>query len=247
MCVLFICVFLWEIECTHCKRKDAWEFLGSSFSHRAHRVNRAFLRTFRAHRGPSAYREHRDLTPNPSPNGEGSSMWGYPFWPADRRRIHTNHTEDIQGYLGDHSPLHSERGWGWGFCWVLGDGCWVLIGTWIIITSYQAKHPPSRCIAFPVIGLIISNKSGCYEQHLRTCPFCSLNMPFLGQEKHVLERRRACSCCKFGLFSNVEGNSLWNILTFPVCMVSILSLTENLSFSHRRTQENRTHKGPQRH
>ena len=59
MCVLFICVFLWEIECTHCKRKDAWEFLGSSFSHRAHRVNRAFLRTFRAHRGPPAYRVHR--------------------------------------------------------------------------------------------------------------------------------------------------------------------------------------------
>ena len=29
---------------------------------------------FRTHRGPSAYREHRGLTPNPSPNGEGSSM-----------------------------------------------------------------------------------------------------------------------------------------------------------------------------
>ena len=69
---------------------------------------------FRAHRRPPAYREHRGLTPNPSPNGEGSSMWGYPFWPADRRRIHTNHTEDKQGYLGDYSPLHSERGRGWG-------------------------------------------------------------------------------------------------------------------------------------
>ena len=67
---------------------------------------------FRSHRTPPAYREHRGLTPNPSPNGEGSSMRGYPYWPADRRRIHTNHTEDIQGYLGDHSPLHSERGWG---------------------------------------------------------------------------------------------------------------------------------------
>ena len=116
---------------------------------------------------------------------------------------------------------------------MLSDGCWVLIGTWIIITSYQAKHPPSRCIAFPVIGFIISNKSGCYEQHLRTCPSCSLKTPFLGQEKQVLERRRAGSCCILDLFSNVEGNSLWNILTFPVCMVSILSLTENLSFSHR--------------
>ena len=36
-------------------------FLGSSFSHRAHRVHWAFLRTFRAHRTPPAYRVHRAL------------------------------------------------------------------------------------------------------------------------------------------------------------------------------------------
>jgi len=29
------------------------------FSHRAHRVHGVFLRTFWAHRRPSAYREHR--------------------------------------------------------------------------------------------------------------------------------------------------------------------------------------------
>ena len=29
---------------------------------------------FRAHRTPPAYRDHRGLTPSPSPNGEGSSM-----------------------------------------------------------------------------------------------------------------------------------------------------------------------------
>jgi len=33
--------------------------LGSFFSHRAHRVHGVFWRTFRAHRTPSAYREHR--------------------------------------------------------------------------------------------------------------------------------------------------------------------------------------------
>ena len=37
---------------------------------------------FRTHRTPPAYRVHRGLTPNPSPNGEGSSMWGYPYWAA---------------------------------------------------------------------------------------------------------------------------------------------------------------------
>ena len=63
-----------------------WVFsltLVSFFSHRAHRVHWAFRRRFRSHRTPSAYREHRGLTPSPSPNGEGSSMWGYPYWAAN--------------------------------------------------------------------------------------------------------------------------------------------------------------------
>ena len=59
LCVLFFCVNLWEIECTLNEKRDAWDSLGSFFSHRTHRSNRAFLRTFRAHRRPSAYRIHR--------------------------------------------------------------------------------------------------------------------------------------------------------------------------------------------
>ena len=35
---------------------------GGFFSHRAHRVHWVFWRTFRAHRTPSAYREHRGLS-----------------------------------------------------------------------------------------------------------------------------------------------------------------------------------------
>ena len=54
-----------------------------------------FCAQFRTHRRPSAYRYHRGLTPSPSPNGEGSSMWGYPFWPADRRRKAAKHLEDM--------------------------------------------------------------------------------------------------------------------------------------------------------
>ena len=45
LCVLFFCVNLWEIECTLNEKRDAWDSLGRFFSHRAHRVNRAFLRT----------------------------------------------------------------------------------------------------------------------------------------------------------------------------------------------------------
>ena len=54
-----------------------------------------FCAQFRAHRRPPAYRYHRGLTPSPSPNGEGSSMWGYPFWPADERRWAAKHLEDM--------------------------------------------------------------------------------------------------------------------------------------------------------
>ena len=55
LCVLFFCVFLWE--------KEHFETCWGVFSHRAHRVHGAFWRTFRAHRTPPAYREHRALLP----------------------------------------------------------------------------------------------------------------------------------------------------------------------------------------
>ena len=45
LCVLFICVFLWEIERTHSMRYGLWDSLGSFFSHRTHRFNRTFWRT----------------------------------------------------------------------------------------------------------------------------------------------------------------------------------------------------------
>ena len=68
------------------------------------------------------------------------------------------------------------------------------------------------------------------------------------QEEHVLERRKASSCSILSLFSKREGNSLRNILTFPIYMVSTLSLKEDLSFSHegpfflsqRNTEEQNT-------
>ena len=52
LCVLFICVLLWEIERTLAMRKCLWDSLGSFFfhegyffSHRTHRFYRIFLRT----------------------------------------------------------------------------------------------------------------------------------------------------------------------------------------------------------
>ena len=59
LCVLFFCVLLWEKEHTHSMIQHTNNSVGSFFSHRAHRVHWAFLRTVRAHRTPSAYRVHR--------------------------------------------------------------------------------------------------------------------------------------------------------------------------------------------
>ena len=70
------------------------------------------------HRGPSAYREHRGLTPSPSPNGEGSSMRGYPYWATQNWRI-------CRG-ISVNTPLSIRRGAGGEAsegCWVLDVGC----------------------------------------------------------------------------------------------------------------------------
>ena len=48
--------------CKSVRKRTHLRVVGRFFSHRAHRVNRAFLRTFRAHRTPPAYRVHRGLS-----------------------------------------------------------------------------------------------------------------------------------------------------------------------------------------
>ena len=55
-----LCVFCSSVF--FCEKKNNCETcLGGFFSHRAQRVHGGFWRTFRAHRTPSAYRDHRAL------------------------------------------------------------------------------------------------------------------------------------------------------------------------------------------
>ena len=108
LCVLFICVLLWE----KWTLESRWVVFSLT---ELTDLTEHYSAQFQTHRRPSAYREHRGLTPNPSPNGEGSSMWGYPYRPTDRWKKCSFRTPSVQGYLGDYSPLHSERGWGWGW------------------------------------------------------------------------------------------------------------------------------------
>ena len=62
LCVLFICVFLWEIERTHSKRWDTCDSLGSFISHRAHRVHGAFWRTVSSPQKASGIQSSQSVT-----------------------------------------------------------------------------------------------------------------------------------------------------------------------------------------
>ena len=79
------CVFCSSVF--FCEKKNALESRGESFLlcwiflslTELTDLTEHIYALFRSHRTPPAYRYHRGLTPSPSPNGEGSSMWGYPY------------------------------------------------------------------------------------------------------------------------------------------------------------------------
>jgi hypothetical protein len=77
-----------------------------------------------------------------------------------------------------------------------------------IITQYGAKHALNRSRISPVINFITYKKSACYKLRLRTCPSCIKKRLFLGQEGHVLERRRASSLFLKGIYSFREGRKI---------------------------------------
>ena len=62
LCVLFICVNLWEIKRTLVTRWDACNSLGRFFSHRTHRSNRTFLRTVSSPQNASGIQNSQNVT-----------------------------------------------------------------------------------------------------------------------------------------------------------------------------------------
>ena len=76
---LFICVNLWEIECTLAMRWDACNSLRSSFSHEGLfflSQNSQILQSIIAH----SFELTREWPlPQPLPYREGRDMWGYPY------------------------------------------------------------------------------------------------------------------------------------------------------------------------
>ena len=114
----------------------------------------------------------RSLTPGPSPNGEGSDYRDTPVCHPCFYRLFSISQQVNRGNLTYYSPLHSERGWGWGLC-----------------------------------------------------EFC---MPEA-----------------FCEFETAHQNVLLNL--WVLWEKKLLNESRNCSFSHRKTQKNRTHSIPQRH
>ena len=143
------------------------------FSYREHRwtEHTVFHRDIKSTDFTEPY-SHRSLTPSPSPNGEGSDHRDTPACPPYAKQPISSYHQANRGNLTYYSPLHSERGWGWGLC-----------------------------------------------------EFC---MPEA-----------------FCEFETAHQNVLLNL--WVLWEKKLLNESRNCSFSHRKTQKNRTHSIPQRH
>ena len=130
----------------------------------------------------------------------------------------------------------------------------VFVMLWKTFTHNRPNALRNRSISFSLFEFVTHKKSEVYKQRSRICLSCPKRGMFLPLERPLLDCRRASSSMERGVSSKREGRSWWNILTVPVFLNSVSSLTEYNSFSHgghfffsQRTQKNRTHSIPQRH
>ena len=130
----------------------------------------------------------------------------------------------------------------------------VFVTLWKTFTHNRPNALRNRSISFSLFEFVTHKKLEVYKQRLRGCLSCLKKSMFLPLERPLLDCRRASSSMEKGVSSKREGRSCWNILTIPIFLNSVSSLTEDISVSHRglfcfsqRTQKNRTHSIPQRH
>ena len=113
------------------------------------------------------------LTPGPSPNGEGCNHRDTPVCPPYDSYVFSFYQQAKRGNLTYYSPLHSERGWGWGLC----EFCmpeafcefetvrkWVLLNLWVL----WEKNLTSNLFACYLIESVLSF-SHRRTQHKMTC------------------------------------------------------------------------------
>ena len=108
--------------------KISWHFLFTRLVF--YLSQRTFFSLTEEHRWTEHTAFHRDIKstdntepysqqkphPHPSPNGEGSDYRDTPTCPPHDSYVFSSYQQPNRGNLTYYSPLHSERGWGWGLC-----------------------------------------------------------------------------------------------------------------------------------
>ena len=227
LCVLFICVNLWEIENTLSMRWDACNMLGSfsltkdfSFSHRTHRFNRAFLRTVSNPQNASGIQISQSVTAIFNTNkGQrkayilsiGVSRWLLPFalWegkgegPASYLRV-----PPVLCHLWEMAPNDL-------LC--------------VLTVSVESPMCFSCCYEKPwqitmeeyLINEGDINKKGVYNlQEITGLWWGKKRSPNKQQEGRLQAARRVCSWWEKGMFLTHEGHVFvrrgWKEFTFPL-------------------------------
>ena len=122
----------------------------------------------------------------------------------------------------------------------------VFVMLWKTFTCDRTNALRNRSIFSSLFEFVTHKKSEIYKQCLRTCLSCLKGGMFLPLERPLLDCRKASSSMERGVSSKREGRSCWNLLTISVRLVSVSSLTEDISLSHRVTQKNRIQRAHRR-
>ena len=122
----------------------------------------------------------------------------------------------------------------------------VFVMLWKTFTCDRTNALRNRSIFSSLFEFVTHKKSEVYKQRSRTCLSCLKRGMFLSLERPLLDCRKASSSMEKGVSSKREVRSCWNILTVPIFLNSVSSLTEYNSFSHRVTQKNRIQRAHRR-
>ena len=208
MYVLFICVFLWEKEHTHSMRWHTNNTLGRFFSHRVHRVNRAFLCTVSSPQNASGIQSSQSVTAKegcwvivvrcwwlaigvsrwlrPSLLGRGRGRGLFLTWVSRWSRPSLWGRGRGRGLWPTEGLRHTENTERFSFRWV-----WCMWERRVYVVIKNPYSPPS----WPPSqhAYIIAYNRGYNPQEISVLRFTFEYMPFLLVEDALLDARKACS------------------------------------------------------
>ena len=196
MCVLFICVLLWEIEFTLPMRWHTSNSLGRFFSHRTHRFNRTFLRTVSNPQNASGIQKTQSVSAIVDSDKGQQAAYIQLTWVSQWSR-----------------PFPSGEGKG-GPAWVGGGASCV-----IVLSRCSFPHPFLSFLLLQYVNIFTLLK-------LSMCFSWFKNMPSNVQIHAFLAYWRALSCIKRGVFFKSLCNCLISCELYAHFFEVITSLIE---------------------